>query len=160
MGADSVKVQPKAANYAMVLAFQVIAAIVFVWSELPAFRQLAINPGRQIAETALDDIETAVVLLAMQSAYWYRQIRIPTPSFASNTLLNHVLLFISRLSFIFGAAVFSLVVFRHLPELRSDVDLFVTGRRGLLVTVSLFALFCVSLELERLGNAFSSKLIS
>jgi len=155
MAADFDKVQPKTATYAVVLAFQVIAAIVFVWSELPAFRQLAINPGRQITETPLDDIETVVALLAMQSAYWYRQVRIPTPSFASNMVLNPVLLFISRLCFIFGAAVFSLVVFRHLPELGSDFDLLMTARRGLLLTVSLFALFCVSLELERLGNAFA-----
>jgi hypothetical protein len=32
-------------------------------------------------------------------------------------ILNHVLLFRGRLGFIFGSALFSVVVFRHLPQL-------------------------------------------
>ncbi|HEY5069108.1 MAG TPA: hypothetical protein VII37_04955 [Candidatus Acidoferrum sp.] len=62
----------------------------------------------------------------------------------------------SRLSFIFGAAVFSVVFFRHLPELGLDVDIILLARRGLLLIVSLFALFCFTLELERVANAFGN----
>jgi hypothetical protein len=49
-----------------------------------------------------------------------------------------------------------LVLFRHLPELSSDVDLFLFGRRAIVLIVSLFALFCFSLELERLGVALGN----
>jgi hypothetical protein len=68
-------------------------------------------------------------------------------------ILSHVFLFLGRLSFIFGSALFSIVLFRHLPELRSDVDIFLSVRRGVLLIFSLFALFCFTLELERLSAA-------
>jgi uncharacterized protein YbjT (DUF2867 family) len=51
---------------------------------------------------------------------------------------------------------FAIVLFRHLPELSSDVDIFLFGRRAVVLIVSLFALFCFSLELERLGVALGN----
>jgi hypothetical protein len=50
---------------------------------------------------------------------------------------------------------FSVVVFRHLPELGRDTDA-VLVQRGALFVGCLFALFCISLEVERLGQAFES----
>jgi hypothetical protein len=65
-------------------------------------------------------------------------------------------LFLSRLSFIFGGALFSVVFFRHLPELDQGINVLLTAKRGLELVGSLFALFCLTLELERLGNAIGS----
>jgi hypothetical protein len=59
-----------------------------------------------------------------------------------------------RLSSIFGSALFSVVVFRHLPELGRDTDFLLMARRGFLFVGCLFALFCASLEVEQLGQAF------
>jgi hypothetical protein len=56
---------------------------------------------------------------------------------------------------IFGSALFSVVVFRHLPELGRDTDFVLMARRGFLFVGCLFALFCTSLEVERLGQAFA-----
>jgi hypothetical protein len=69
-------------------------------------------------------------------------------------LWNHLLLFLGRISFIFGGALFSVVFFGHLPLLDQGADILVMTRRGMLLAGSLFALFCFSLELERLGRSF------
>jgi hypothetical protein len=63
-------------------------------------------------------------------------------------------LFLGRLSFIFGSALFSVVVFRHLPELGPETNILSTVQRGIIFVACLFALFCTSLEVQRLGQAF------
>jgi len=60
------------------------------------------------------------VIVAMQAAYWYRLRRISIPIGRPNLILSYLLLFFGRLSFIFGGALFSVVFFRHLPELDRD----------------------------------------
>jgi hypothetical protein len=67
--------------------------------------------------------------------------------------LSHIFLFLGRLNFIFGSALFAIVIFRHVPQLGSDTDLLLMLRRGIILIISLFALFCFTLELERLGAA-------
>src|SRR6266700_4991426 len=54
---------------------------------------------------------------------------------------NHALLFAGRLNFIFGAALFSVAFFRHLPEMTQDANLLLMARRGALLCGALFALF-------------------
>jgi hypothetical protein len=142
---------PKAV-YLLLLALQASGAIFFVWEELPEFRQLALNPGDQLRYVPYDDFATIGTLFVMQVAYWYRLLRIPIPFQGSNLIFNHALLFVGRLSFIFGAALFSVVFFRHLPELDQDTDVLLMARRGVLLCGALFALFCFALELERLGH--------
>jgi hypothetical protein len=66
-------------------------------------------------------------------------------------------LFLGRLSFIFGSALFSVVVFRHLPDLGPEANVQLIVRRGLIFVTCLFALFCTSLEVERLGQAFEAR---
>jgi hypothetical protein len=94
------------------------------------------------------------VLCVMQISFWVRVRYIPIPFRHPNMILHHVLLFLGRLSFIFGSALFAVVVFRHLPELDRDIDIPLAARRGILLVACLFALFCASLEVERLGQAF------
>jgi hypothetical protein len=112
------------------------------------------HPGQQLPYTPYDDLTTAGILLAMQVAYWYRLRRIPIPLQGSNPILSHLFLFLGRLSFIFGGALFAVVFFRHLPALDDDADMLLMTGRGLLLGGALFALFCLTLELERLGHAF------
>jgi hypothetical protein len=147
------KDQPKTIVYLLFLAVQIAGAIFVMWNELPAFRQLVRNPGEQIPYDAHEYSWTIATLILMQAAYWYRLSRIPIPFQDSSLLLSHLFLFLGRLSFIFGGALFSVVFFRHLPALDSDIDILLLARRGLLLAGTLFALFCIALELERLGNA-------
>jgi hypothetical protein len=146
--------QRKPATYLLLLAIQISGAITFVWQQLPEFRQVAVNPGEQLPHDAVADLLTVGVLAVMQISFWYRLLFIPIPFQHRNMILNHVFLFLGRLSFIFGSALFSVVVFRHLPELGRETDILLAIRRGLILVGCLFALFCASLEVERLGQAF------
>ena len=144
----------KAVAYLFVLAIQILGAITFVWQQLPEFRQIAVNPGEQLPYDVVSDVTTVVVLAVMQISFWCRLLYIPIPFRRPNMILNHVFLFLGRLSFIFGSALFSIVVFRHLPELGRETDILLSARRGVILVGCLFALFCTSLEVERLGQAF------
>jgi hypothetical protein len=142
--------------YLMLLALQASGAFFFVWKELPEFRQLAINPGEQLRYNPFSDFTMIGTVFVMQVAYWYSLLRLPIPFQGSSPVLNHALLFAGRLSFIFGGALFSVVFFRHLPELDQGIDILLMARRGVLLCGALFALFCFALELERLGHALGS----
>jgi hypothetical protein len=142
------------AIYLFLLAIQLFGAIIFVWQELPEFRQVAVKPGEQLPYDASSELMTVAVLFVMQISFWYRQVHIPIPFRHSNIFLNHLFLFLGRLSFIFGSALFSVVVFRHLPELGREIDIPLAIKRGVILASCLFALFCASLEVERLGQAF------
>ena len=146
----------KTAIYLLLLAIQIGGAIAFVWQELPEFRQVLTNPGEQLAKDTHSELMTAGILLVMQISFWVRLLRIPIPFRRPNVFLNHLFLFFGRLSFIFGSALFSVVVFRHLPELDREADIFLMLLRGIMLVGALFTLFCASLEVERLGQAFGS----
>jgi hypothetical protein len=146
--------QPKTALYLLLLAIQIFGAICFVWLELPEFRQVAVNPGAQLPKDPTSDLLIAGIFVVMQLSFWVRLLRIPIPFRRSNVVLNRVLLFLGRLSFIFGSALFSVVIFRHLPELGRETDILLMIQRGIIFVGCLFALFCTSLEVERLGQAF------
>jgi hypothetical protein len=151
--------RPPTALYLLLLAIQIFGAIAFVWQELPEFRHVLFRPGEQLPNDSSSDLMTAGILVIMQVSFWVRVLRVPVPFRRSNLFLNHVFLFLGRLSFIFGSALFSVVVFRHLPELGRDTDLLLMARRGFLFVGCLFALFCTSLEVERLSRAFADNRI-
>jgi hypothetical protein len=146
--------RPKTKLYSVLFAVQMLGAITFVWQELPEFRQVLDYPGKQLPYDIPSDLMTAGVFLVMQIAFWYRQLHVPIPFRRPNMILNYVLLFLGRLSFIFGSALFSVVMFRHLPELGRETDMLLLVGRGTILVGCLFALFCSSLEVERLGQAF------
>jgi hypothetical protein len=141
-------------TYLSLLAIQIAGALTFMWRALPAFNQLLRNPGEQLPYIPYDGLTTTSILLVMQIAYWYRFLRVPIPVQKPNLILSHLFLFFGRLSFIFGGALFSVVFFRHLPAL-DDADALLMSARGLLLGGALFTLFCLTLELERLGNALA-----
>ncbi len=140
--------------YLFLLATQIFGAIVLIWHELPVFRQVLINPGEQPSNESYSELATFGVSFGMQISYWCRLLYISIPSQRPNMILNHLFLFLGRWSFIFGSALFSVVVFRHLPELGQETNTFLMVRRGVVFVGSLFALFCASLEVERLGQMF------
>jgi hypothetical protein len=54
------------------------------------------------------------------------------------------------------AAEIAVVFFGHLPELEQGADISLSIRRGILLVGSLFAQFCFTLELARLGQALGN----
>ncbi len=123
---------------------------------MPEFNQVLVNPGEQLPKDARSDAMMLGVFVVMRVSFWSRLLYIPIPFRRPNLVLNHVFLFLGRLSFIFGSALFSVVVFRHLPELGRDTDFLLLAQRGLIFAGCLFALFCTTLEVERLGQAFDN----
>ena len=152
--------KPKSGNkrlrivtYLLLFAIQMFGSDFIVWTDLPAFREIALTPGEQLANTPYDGNTVVAVLLVMQGAYWYRLQRVEIPFRGRSLVLSHLFLFLGRLNFIFGSALFAIVVFRHVPELGPATDILLMARRGVVLVISLFALFCFTLELERLGMA-------
>ena len=143
--------------YLLLLTIQLCGAIIFIWHALPEFREVVINPGQQLPKGLHSDVWMVGVFCAMQTSFWIRQHYVPIPFRRRNKLLSHMFLFLGRISFIFGSAMFSVVVFRHLPEMGPQTDMLLTAWRGLIFVACLFALFCTSLEVERLGQAFENR---
>jgi hypothetical protein len=148
--------QQKPGTYLLLLALQISGAIIFIWQALPEFRQVADNPGAQLPRDGFSDLISFGVLCVMQIAFWCRVLLVPIPFRYPQIFLNHLFLFLGRLSFIFGSALFGIVVFRHAPELDAGIDPLLAAKRGMILLGCLFALFCTSLEVERLGQAFES----
>jgi hypothetical protein len=142
--------------YLFLLAIQLMGLVFFVWEGMPEFRQIVTNPGVQLPKDIHADLLLVAVFAAMQICFWIRVRHVPIPFRRPNMFLNHVFLFLGRLGFIFGSALFSVVVFRHLPDLGPQTDVLLAVQRGIILVACLFALFCTSLELERLGQAFES----
>jgi hypothetical protein len=144
-------------TYFFLLAIQLCGMIFFVWQEMPEFGQFLTNPGVQLPKDTYSDLLRVGVFTVMQTAFWIRLYRVPIPHPRPNLFLNHLFLFLGRLSFIFGGALFSVVVFRHVPELGAEASILLMAQRGTIFVACLFALFCTSLELERLGQAFQRR---
>ena len=111
-----------------------------------------VRPGKQLPKDPSSDLVTLGIFSAMQISFWCRLLYAPIPLRRSNVFLNHLFLFLDRLSFIFGGALFSVVVFRHLPEIGRDT----MALHGMIFTGWLFPLFCTNLEVVRLAQAFDS----
>jgi hypothetical protein len=84
----------------------------------------AVNPGAQLPHDTFSDLTAVGVRCVMQISFWVRVRYIAIPLRHPNMILHHALLFLGRLGLIFGSALFSVVVFRHLPELDRDIDAF------------------------------------
>jgi hypothetical protein len=154
MKANGERQKPKYIAYLLLLAVQIFGALVFIWQELPEFAQLLRNPGVQLPRDVYSDLIILGVFCVMQISFWSRLLYVPIPFRNSNLFLNHLFLFLGRLGFVFGGSLFAVVVFRHLPEIDRDIDVLLAAERGLIFVGCLFALFCTSLEVERLGQAF------
>ncbi|WP_249165880.1 hypothetical protein [Bradyrhizobium sp. AUGA SZCCT0431] len=113
----------KSALYLLLLAIQILGTITFIWQALPEFRQVAINPGEQLPRDGWSDLISFSLLCVMQIAFWCRVRWVPIPFRRPNLILNHVFLFLGKLGFIFGSALFGIAVFRHLPELDRGIDI-------------------------------------
>ena len=89
--------------YLLLLAIQICGAIAVVWQQLPEFREVLIRPGQQLAKDPVSDLLMIGVFSAMQISFWCRLLYVPIPFQRANLFLNHLFLFLGRLSFILAA---------------------------------------------------------
>ena len=122
------------------------AGMAFVLSVgIPLYRtlleaRLEDRPGRPLLLPVLG------VVTVMQVCYWIKYRYRPSPARAAHPLAAHLLLFFSRLSFIFAGSLLSLTLFRRLTDLEGAWP-------GVLVLLlAAFAQFCYSRELEALAR--------
>ena len=113
---------------------------------------------RRLLASALDEkpplkifVIAAVGVTLTHVCYWLDQHRFATLRLGQNLLLGHLVLFLSRLNFIFAGSVFSAVCLVRFNELYIEFLGFV------LLSGVLFSIFCYSLELERLGKALTER---
>jgi hypothetical protein len=143
-----------AVAYGALLVLQTAVASSLLWMILPIFRRMVSHLGEP---QDLDPWRLAIIgggVVVLQSCYWVRLRYVPIFVPFRNVLVGHLLLFSSRASFFFGGAFFSVVFFRHVPELGVLPPFGQAAAKGTTIIVILFSLFCYSLELERLGKAF------
>lgn len=142
--------------YSICLAIQSAAALTILIAVLRAFRTVIDSLGLIHAASGTEIAVLAISICVFQAAYWHRLNGIEMPGWR-NVLIGHVVGFTSRLTFIFGGALFSLFFLRHAPELSSSEGAAILIPRIALLLASLFCLYCYTLELERLANALQSK---
>jgi hypothetical protein len=136
--------------YPLLLAVQTAGLAIILWQGAPVYRRILAGPQGPSADPETL-ILAAVAVVLIQVAYWLRVVLIPSLSLSPNVFLSHLLLFLSRLSFIFGAALFTAVMYYRFPELENSLPRF-----AVLVAV-LFSIFCYSLELEWLASELARR---
>lgn len=139
--------------YLALFAIETLAAIVLVAASIPLYGAVMASSGHQMLDLPESPVILVTSLVLFHCAYWYRLRRMPLVLGMQNHFLSHVMLFISRINFVFGTAFFALIVFRHLPSLTVIVDPVLFGLRSVGAVVILFSVFCYSAELERIGLA-------
>src|SRR5215510_925475 len=124
------------------------AGMAFIlYKTLPLYRRLLRGPGGDRPGSHLI-VPAVCAVIVMQVCYWTKRTVRPPLARRPNALLNHVLLFFSRLCFIFAGAIFSLVIFTRSADTRwSPVG------TAILVAAT-FAQFCYVREIEALARKF------
>lgn len=142
----------RAAGYLLLLGIQTLAAGVLL-TVFPLFQQIILQSGRPQPLDTATAITALAAAMVMQACYWTRYRRMPVPAPAGGAVAGHLLMFASRVSFLFGGALFAAISFRHVPQLGALPPLGQGLAKALGVMALLFALFCYALELERLGRS-------
>jgi hypothetical protein len=146
----------KSRTYVLLFAMQTLAILIVVLNMIPIYDVLIASVGVQLRRLPESPLLLLASLVLFHCTYWFRLMRIPLVVKYRNLLLSHVVLFIARLSFIFGTAFFALIVFRHLPAMVTIPRPGVLGVRIVVTLFMLFSLYCYACELDRLGIALRS----
>src|SRR5215471_10464395 len=123
------------------------AGMVFILYEaLPLYRRLIRGPGGEQPGSRLL-LPGLLAVVVMQVSYWTKR-RVRPPIAGRSVFLGHILLFLSRLIFIFAGALLSLVLLTRSADTR-------TSPLGIAILVAVtFAQFCHLRELETGARRF------
>jgi hypothetical protein len=132
-------------RFTVLFGMQTIGAVILFWNAVPLYQQTLADPASHEAGT--EHLTWALSSIAlMQIGYWLsHRTRPPLPQF-TNALLGHVLLFLTRMSFVFATSVFGFLFITQKPGFH------IPAFRYIVTLLGLFALYCYVLELERLGR--------
>jgi hypothetical protein len=119
-----------------------MATLLFYW--IPMYRRLVAGPGGDRPGAGI----LGPILLgnvAVLACYWIRRSLPAPPPPRRNALTGHILLFLSRLTFVFAGSTLTLFLVRAGDTTASPFGLSVA-------VVTLFSVFCYMLELDRLSR--------
>lgn len=142
--------------YTLLLIVQTACALVILFHIQTAFRILIERIGQPQTLPSEVLVQVCVAALLGQLCYWTRLYWLPVPQGVRSLALGHLLAFASRLGAIAGGALASIYFLRHLPELAKLGDGFTLFWRSGLLLAIVFALYCYTLELERLAAAWQA----
>ncbi len=132
----------------LLLTAETMGALIILWNGVPIHQRLLMGSTANQAGPRVFVLGTVAVVL-IQSAYWIRLRCLPQMRFKRQLVLGHTIQFLGRLSFVFIGGMFSVVLFTRFEELEFS------PWKALLLMAVLFSLFCYTLDLDRLGKAFS-----
>lgn len=110
---------------------------------IPVYRLLFVGPGAGVPQAVALPLFFAAVL--MQICYWSRLRLLPIPRVRRDDLSGHILLFLARTLFLCAAAFVPLALVRFGEVTPSPLAV-------VAAPLSLFAVFCYALEIERLAR--------
>jgi hypothetical protein len=146
MMSPDTKQRPGARWRSVFLLLELCGATVILWHGVPIYRELLAGNFNR-AEPLVKLWATSATAL-IQIGYWFRYLHQASPSLPRQVLIGHVLMFLARLNFIFTSGVFSAVFLVRFGQVK-----FSLSGIGLLLAI-LFSMFCVTLDVERIGGAF------
>jgi hypothetical protein len=132
-------------RYFLLFAIQTIGAAILFWYSVPLFRQVLLDPASHVPQTE-NLVWSLSAIALMQAGYWIRhRLRPPLPQLR-NALFGYIVLFVARMSFVLATSVFGFVFIVRRPEFQ------IPASRYVILIIGLFAVFCYTQELERLGR--------
>lgn len=139
--------------YMLLLLAQSATTFFLFWLVFPIFYNVINNLGKE-QEVGISTQVAIVTFTGMQHLFYWTRLRwVDVAAPLHSIFVGHILVFASRLNFLFGGVFFSTIFFRHLPELASLPPFGQALIKATMIGAVLFGLFCYSLELERLGKA-------
>lgn len=127
------------------LGLELLGAGVILTHGVPFYRLVIAGPFQRGSATATIPWAMGAVV-AVQTGYWLRQSRPASSPRLRHALPGHLLIFLARLLFTFVSALFSAVFLVHFESVHLDLW------RFLLLLAVLFSVFCVSRDVEALGQ--------
>jgi hypothetical protein len=117
---------------------------------IPLYRRLIAEPGGEGGKEEV--VWSLLAIVLMQAAYWCRHRIVPElPRVLPNAPFGHAVLLLGHLVFDVAVIFFTFMFIAHPPEFQRALLNYAITIAGI------FALFCYSLELERLGKAFQGR---
>jgi hypothetical protein len=133
-------------TYWVLFGVQTLAASFLYWYGVPLYRTVLQGAAAYVPKPRPPLWAFASITL-MQLGYWYSfRIRPPMPQLVQ-PVFGHAILCLARLGFILASGVFSLVF------LAPRAGFSLPAGRSIITILGLFAVFCYTRELERLGCA-------
>ncbi|MFL6373887.1 MAG: hypothetical protein ACJ73D_04385, partial [Pyrinomonadaceae bacterium] len=112
-------------RYQLLFGVETIGGLLLIVNGLPIYRKILYEPSTQIQQP-LTLVWTVSAAVLIQIGYWSRY-RGGAPVLRyENVLLGHIVVFLSRLSFVFASSAFGYVF------ITSNIDLEVSGIRYLI----------------------------